>query len=241
MDWCARIDGWQLLAYLDRRAAPEITAHIANCPDCAARAARLADQQRVRAVGLARQLACPSTMELGEYHLGWLTAERAEEVRRHIAGCPRCTEALQRTRSYLGKPGPLPERPPVPPDPTPNLVTRLKVLVAEWVQPPSFTPAYGVRGTAEAGGLYRAGDVQIALEVQDDFEQPGRKALLGLITGGEWHPDQVILQALESVEPALCAEIDALGNFVLAGLRPGSYQVRLVGGDIEIQIVAITC
>jgi anti-sigma factor RsiW len=90
----------QLLAYLDGQAAHEVEAHVKQCPPCRERMNRLARFQS-RLTGQLYRLTCPSARELGEYHLGILPDARGEEVRRHLAECPHCSQELAQFGNLL--------------------------------------------------------------------------------------------------------------------------------------------
>jgi hypothetical protein len=100
---------------------------------------------------------------------------------------------------------------------------------------PALAPAYaGVRGEGEGPTVYQADDIQVAIEVQEDAERPGRKVILGLIIGTQAGGVKVHLwQADERV-----AEVpaDELGNFIIPDLAPGSYELILSGPEVEIHI-----
>jgi hypothetical protein len=173
---------------------------------------------------------CPDTNELGEYQLGMLSAQRANQIQAHLAECPHCRTELAQLKSFLKE---------VEPDLEPSLAGRVRVWLATLL--PSGTgggpaPAFalGLRGDETGPHFYQAGDAQITLEVQEDPNAPGRKILVGLILGEGaaslhahlWREDQAIMST----------EVDELGNFTLSGLEPGQYELFLSGPDVEIQI-----
>lgn len=225
----------ELLAYLDGEASHQVVAHLEQCPHCRERAEALARLQGQMTAKLYR-ITCPSTMELGEYHLGLLPGDRSAAVSRHLMECPHCSGEVAQLTGYLGELAPELELSPV---------ERVKVLVAQLVggrkgsarpRAPTLAPAYaGVRGGEEGPRLYQAGDAQIVIEVQDDAMQPGRKALLGLIMGIEprdlvghlWLGDQAVAQA----------PVDELGNLTITNLAPDSYELILKGPGLEIRIL----
>lgn len=230
------LDDHELLMYLDGEADPHVTAHLEQCPDCRKRAERLTQWQAQLSVQLYR-FTCPSPLELGEYHLGILPHDQAAAVTQHLAECPHCTREVAQLKNYLAELAPSLE-----PSLLEQVKERARVVIARLVSGgegnlfggSSLAPAYaGIRG-AEAGPyLYQAEDTQIAIEVQDDAQQPGRKAILGLAMGQEpsglaflWGAERRI-----AVVP-----VDDLGNFVIPGLIPGSYELILSGPAMEIHI-----
>lgn len=228
------LDDRELLAYLDGEAGHPVVAHLEQCPHCRERAELLAQLQGRMTAELYR-ITCPSTMELGEYHLGLLPGDQSVAVTRHLIECPHCSGEVAQLKGYLGE---------LAGDVEFNLQEQIKVLVAQLVggregreRPgaPAWAPAFaGVRGGEEGPRLYQAGDAQIVIEIQDDAVQPGRKALLGLVMGIEtrelvghlWLGDQLVAQA----------PVDELGNLAITNLAPDSYELILKGPGLEIQI-----
>lgn len=224
----------QILKYLDGEADPRVAAHVAQCAHCRERVKRLARLQEQLTAQLYRTQ-CPTSQELGEYHLGTLPGERAVLIAQHVAECPHCAEELAQLKEYLGA---------VASDLEVGPVERARVWVAELIRGGTgmagqgrltSAPAYaGVRGEGEGPRIYQAGEVQVAIDVQEDMEQPGLHALLGLVTGiqGEgwavhlWRENQDVAQTA----------VDDLGNFVIRGLAAGQYELILSGLNAEIHI-----
>lgn len=46
---------------------------------------------------------CPTTMALGDYHLGLLAADEQTYIRNHLARCPHCQAELSRLAEFLAK------------------------------------------------------------------------------------------------------------------------------------------
>lgn len=229
---------WELLTYIDGEADQRVVAHVKRCAYCREKAHRLARLQD-RLIAELYRLTCPSPEELGEYHLGILPRDQVAAVARHLAECPHCTREVAQLKDYLTEMAPTLELGPLE-----WVKEQVKVLVARLVsggpggrplKRPALAPAYaGVRGEGEEPYLYQAGDVQIAIEVQDDTERPGRKVILGLIIGTEagvvkahlWQADQRV-----AAVPA-----DELGNFVIPNLASGTYELILSGPEVEIHV-----
>jgi anti-sigma factor RsiW len=228
----------ELLTYIDGEADQQVVAHLERCPHCREKAHRLARLQH-RLIAQLYRLTCPSSMELGEYHLGLLSREQAAVVARHLAECPHCTREVAQLKDYLTDVAPTLELGPLE-----RVREQVKVLVARLVsggpenrplERPALAPAYAsVRGEGEEPYVYQAGDVQIAIDVQDDAERPGRKVILGLVIGTEagvvkahlWQADQRV-----AAVPA-----DELGNFCIPNLASGTYELILSGPDVEIHV-----
>lgn len=228
----------ELLAYLDGEADRQVRAHVEACPHCRQRAVDLAQWQGELTARLYR-FACPTPLELGEYHLGTLARDRSQAIAGHLAGCPHCTRELVDLEDYLHQVAPSLE-----PARLELIKEQIRVIVARLVSGagapgpltgPSLAPAFaGLRGAEEGPYLYEAGEIQIAVEVQDDTTRPGGKAILGLVMGAEpigglallWQAEQQVAEA----------PVDELGNFVIPDLDPGSYQLILSSPQVEVHI-----
>jgi hypothetical protein len=100
---------------------------------------------------------------------------------------------------------------------------------------PAFERAFvGIRGVEDEPYQYMAEDVQIIIEVQDDAEQPGLKAILGLILGAE--PNTMSAHLWRSEQRVAVVPVDDLGNFAIPALERGSYELILNGPESEIHI-----
>lgn len=227
-----------LLAYIDDRADQQVVMHLERCPYCREKAQHLACLQDRMTAQLYR-LSCPPTIELGEYYLGLLPGEQAEAVARHLSECPHCTREVAQLKEYMTELAPILELGPLE-----RIKERARVLIArlvggglEDVQPghPVLAPAYaGVRGEEEGPHLYQADAIQVIVEVQDDAEQPDRKAILGLIVGME--PGGLEAHLWQAERRVAVISVDELGNFVIPNLAPGSYELILSGPKVEVHI-----
>jgi hypothetical protein len=178
-------------------------------------------------------------VELGEYHVGVLPRAQAAAVARHLAECPHCTREVAQLKDYLAELATAME-----PSPLERIKERARVLVAHLVNggleagllgQPALAPAYaGVRGEEKEPTLYQADDIQVAIEIQEDAEQPDRKVLLGLVIGTE--PSGVEAYLWQADQRVAVVSVDELGNFVIPNLAPGSYELILSGPEIEIHI-----
>jgi len=225
----------QLLAYLDGEAETEVVEHVEQCVQCSERARQLARLQG-RLTARFYRLVCPSSTDLGEYHLGLLAQEQAGAVGRHLAECPHCTREVAQLRSYLDA---------LAPDVEFNPLERARILVAELVRgiqdlgsSPAFAPSpafAGLRGDEEGGPLvYQAEEYQVAVEIERDAQRQDRFNLLVLVSGGDasgleaqlWQEDLLVA----------AAAVDELGNSYISDLAPGSYELLLSGPEVEVRI-----
>ena len=228
----------ELLTYIDGEADQQVVAHLERCSHCREKAHRLARLQDRLTTRLYR-FTCPSPVELGEYHIGLLPRDQAAAVARHLAECPRCTREVAQLKDYLAELAPALE-----PSPLERIKERARVLVARLVNggleagllgQPALAPAYaGLRGEEKEPTLYQADDIQVAIEIQEDAEQPDRKVLLGLVIGTG--PSGVEAHLWQADQHVAVVSVDELGNFVIPDLAPGSYELILSGSEIEIHM-----
>lgn len=231
----------ELLAYIDGEAGHQVAAHLEQCPHCREKAYRLARLQHRLTTQLYR-LTCPSSMELGEYDLGVLPRDQAAAVAHHLAECPHCTREVAQLKDYLTEMAPTLELGPLE-----RVREQVKVLVARLVsggpgnsllKQPALAPAYlGVRGEEEGALVYQADDIQVVIEIHEDVDQPDRQALLGLVT--EIEPRELKVHLWQASQCVATVSVDELGNFVIPGLAPGSYELILSGPEVEIHIQAL--
>jgi hypothetical protein len=178
-------------------------------------------------------------MELGEYRLDMLAHDRAESVREHLAACPHCTCEIAQLEAYLDD---------LAPDLEVGFMEQIKertrVMIARFIGReggngplgvPALAPAYaGLRGREENVHLYEAEEMSVAIEVQDDADQPGRKAILGLAMGPDPLGGLAFLWQMR--QRITVVPVDDLGNFVIPNLDAGSYELILSGPLVEIHI-----
>lgn len=227
------LDDKQLLAYLDdRESNQDIARHLEKCAYCREKVAAL-DRLQKRMTRQLYRINCPAPIELGEYHLRMLPASQMLLIRRHLQECPHCAREVSQLEQYLSELAP-----------QPGLLKSVNALIARLVSGgnddqyspgiPQSTAFAGVRGNSEEPFVYQAGDVQIVIEVQDDFEQIGLKMLLGLVT--ELKSDGFMIQASQDGQVVASSPIDENGNFLMPHLVPGLYQLTLLGPELEIHI-----
>lgn len=232
------LDTKQLSAYVDGDVDRQVADHLARCPYCRDRAHRLASWQD-RLIARLYRLTCPGSQELGEYHLGLLNPDRAAAIQQHLSECPYCTREDLQLENYLRVLEPTIEFSPV---------ERVKVLIAQLISGGtrdgarqgrlSFAPALaGIRGEAEGPSVYQVDDVQIAIEIQDDAELPGRKIVLGLVTGPGSSGLNVTLRQADQI--VATTSVDPTGNFLIPRLDPGNYQLILIRPEMEIHVQSL--
>jgi hypothetical protein len=227
------LDDKQLLAFLDDPKANRETAlHLEKCSHCREKAEAL-DRLQKRMTSRLYRITCPSPIELGEYHLQMLPDPQRMVIGQHLRECPHCAREISELEEFMNDLAP-----------QSGLLKSVKALIARLVsgqeggedfvgstQVPAFM---GLRGEGEEPFIYQANGIQIVIEVLDDVEHPGRKTLLGLITGLK--PNGFMIEAYQGGKVVATTLVDEIGNFILGNFLPGSYELILRGSDTEIHI-----
>ena len=172
---------------------------------------------------------CPDSITLGEYFLGILAEEQVSQLRKHLRECPRCQQELNQLISFSSE-----HRDDIELSP----LEHLRQLVARLVDKgdlSTLTPAFqGARGSEAKILSYEADGYQIALDIQDDLEHPGRKAIYGLLLG--LNPQQFEVKLFDGRAVIDLSDVDMYGNFWLGSISPGSYTLLLTSQMEEIRI-----
>lgn len=173
------------------------------------------------------RIACPSANALGEYHLQMLSDEQRELIGQHLTTCPHCTRELAQLKNYLAE---------LAPDLEYTFRERVKIWVAQRLPafPANQAPAFALRGELEGPLMFEAGSYQLTLEIQDDPANPGFRTILGLVIDGEERLQKVELW--QDGRPIQQTTLDELGNFVFAGVKPGSYDLILSQIAAEVHV-----
>jgi hypothetical protein len=176
------------------------------------------------------RLTCPSPDELGEYNLKLLPAERAVAVTQHLPLCAHCRQEVTQLQAYLA-------------DLAPELEYSLRERAQIWIarllpqgHSSGFSPgpALVFRGEDEGPRTYEAGGVQLHVDVQDDPARPGHKSVVGLVIGA---PETAVsVQLWQTSQLVQETSLDEWGNFTLAGIIPGSYDLILSSQTVEIHV-----
>lgn len=230
------LDDKQLLRYLDGEADEETISHLKGCAHCREKAETL-DRLQKRLTSQLYRLTCPSSIELGEYHLHMLPASQMLLIGQHVRQCPHCRREVAGLEDFL-----------IEPAQQTRLLKPIKVLIARLLSGKeadqehedfSSAPAFaGLRGEGEEPLIYQADKLQIVIEVQHDVEEIGLKTLLGLVTGLE--SNGFTIQASQEGKIITTSSIDENGNFLIDHLAPGLYELILLGPETEIHIQSFT-
>lgn len=225
-----------LMAYLDHQARPEVVAHVASCPACAAQARRYArlDRQLRRRL---HRVTCPPSQTLGDYQLDVLDPAERQIVAAHLLECSRCADELRTLRAYLAD-----ELPVEAPGPLETTLQALRRVVATLVSPAPGLAYAGLRGAAGASQTFRAGDVAVSIALGAP-DRRGRSGISGLVTDESVATERAanhVVRLLVRGQPANrivgTTAIDELGNFELDDVAPGTYLLEI---DLDDQTIVI--
>jgi hypothetical protein len=228
-----------LLAYLEGEADDRVAAHLERCPHCRKRAQALAQLQGDLMVRLHR-FECPAPAELGEYHLGLLPRDQAIAVTRHLAECPRCAAEVAQLGNYLAE---------LESDLKLSRLERagehVRLLLAHLVSggegpgragQAGLAPGYAaLRGEESEPLFYQADEIQVALEVHPDADQPERWSILGLVMG-VGTPRELEVHVWRAGQRVATMRVEDTGNFFIPNLTAGRYDLILDGPGVEIYI-----
>jgi len=230
------LDNVEIAMYVDGEADEAVVAHIQQCPFCSERVRQWTLLQKSLKKESYR-VNCPTPMELGDYHLGYLPDPQELVIARHLRECVLCRREVAYLEEYLEEPVR-----------QPGLLISVKVLVARLVggkgpdqekEEPSSLPAFaGLRGEEDEPFIYHADNIRIVIEVQDDVEQMGFKTLLGLVTGLE--TNEFTIQVSQGDQVIATTSVDEIGNFIISHLAPSHYKLIFVGPNMEIHIPSLT-
>jgi hypothetical protein len=179
------------------------------------------------------RITCPDGATLGNFHLGLLPETMAAAISTHLAICPHCTQEVAQLELFLAETAVS----------SPTTADRIKIWLAKQLptggQAGEFlgTPAFAMRGDDTGPLMFEAGDAQLSLEVQDDPEHPGRKAILGLVLGIE--TEAVEVQLIQNEVMVTAVSLDPIGNFTISNLQQGQYALILSGPTVEIHVPSL--
>lgn len=210
------LDDTKIVSYVEGEADDAVVAHIKECPFCSERA----NQWTLLQNRLMKQLyrfSCPTSLELGDYHLGLLPASQKMIVAQHVRECPLCRQEVAELEDFLAGE--------VTND---GLLSTAKVLMARFVgnQGEAASAFAPLRGEAKGPLTFEADGIVIILDLQPTNE--GKVNLLGQVAADDqdqWTGARAELQQADS--PHLTAILDDLGSFRFEVMYTGSIQFTI--------------
>jgi hypothetical protein len=220
-----------LLLYLDGDAGPEVSGHLSICPHCRGRLNQARSFQNRLRRDLHR-VDCPPASRLGEYQLGLLGKSDKKQIASHVASCPHCRQELKQLVNFFDATA-VPERN------QPDIHQRVKILIAGRMgggrNAGSLTSApVGLRGERDRPLVFETGPFQVTLLRDERSDRTDSVKILGLILGGEIENWKAHLW--QSTRQIGTRDVDEVGNFQFAGIRPGRYNLILEGDGVEVHI-----
>lgn len=213
----------ELMRYLEGRADEWTQQQVEKSAELSQLANDIGIHTRLLQTILHRQN-CPSTSELGDFHLDLVTADRSQAITTHLARCPHCVREIAFFQNQLGKS--------LVTDPTTSWV---KVLLAKLVpksQP--HQPRLAVRGGQSSIQRFLVTDeISVLLQIQDDPQAVGQKTLRGIILKA---PVDMIVHVWQQKNLITTVAVNELGHFTVHALQVGQYEIVAHAKSIVIHI-----
>jgi hypothetical protein len=209
------LENVEIAMYVDGEADEAVIAHIQQCPFCSERARQWTLLQK----SLRKQsyrFDCPTPMELGDYHLGYLPDPQELVVAAHLRECLLCRREVAVLENFLGSLAP-----------ETSLLGAVKVLIARLTGPQfenGLAPA--LRGEAKGPLTFEVDGILILLDIQQASE--GTFNILGQVAVDDqdtWTDAAAGLR--RNNEPQFSAQVDDLGAFRFEGISAGEQQLRV--------------
>src|SRR6185503_15377892 len=206
------LDDRHLWSYVDGEADHKTMLHLKRCEHCSEKAKALA-QLQVRVKSRLYRINCPSSLELGEYHLRILPSPQMLVIAQHVRECPHCEAEVAQLENFLKD---------LTADVKPGFPETVRVLVARLVggSGERAAPMPALRGERKGPIILEADGVLITLDVESGSN--GQVSILGQVAADEqdqWTNALVELQQAD--KPPMTTSLDDLGAFRFEAVRPG--------------------
>ena len=223
------LDDAQILMFVEGEADTAIVSHIGECQYCRGKARRWTRlQNRLRKQSY--RATCPTPMELGEYHLGYLPAPDVLVVSQHLRECLLCSREVAALENFLTSLAP-----------APGLVETANVLIARLVGTSSengFGPAApALRGETKGPLTFEADGIVIVLDIQPSME--GTFDILGQVAADQQeHWTGALVEIRQGNELQSSSTVDDLGAFRMENIETGSKELQIIPRDHSPIIVS---
>ena len=219
------LDATQIVSYIEGEADDAVVAHIKECMFCRERANRWTLLQNRLRKQLHR-VTCPTSMELGNYHLGLLPAPQALVVAQHVRECPVCRREVADLEDFMDDPAP-----------EVSFLGAAKVLIARLLDG-NTTPTFAaLRGEVKGPLTFEADGIVIVLDIQQ--ADGGTVNILGQVAADnqdQWTGAPVELH--QDGQLAFSTIVDDLGAFQAKGIMSGSKELRITSKDNFLTVVS---
>ena len=184
---------------------------------------------------------CPPSEQLGEFQFGLLPSPETDAIDQHLTQCVLCQTEIASLNKFIAE-IPLPYGLGQAPPPAPSILRKLIAHLVDQMQPGGLQPAFALRGSADANAprIYQAEEIEIALEIMEDGEQPTLKMMVGLLLAFDPESPLTAVKLQQNSQLISQTEVDELGNFTFHKLQTGSYDIILQGTGIEVHIQSLT-
>ena len=229
------LDDIQILSYVEGEADDWVVAHIKECQFCRERSNRWASLQTRLKKQLYR-VACPTPIELGDYHLGLLPAPQVLVVAQHVRECPSCRREVTELKDFLED-----LKPEI------SLLGTARVIVARLINggigsgkhsKNGFVPSsVALRGETKGPITLEAEGIVIVLDLQQT--EGGAVNLVGQVAADDqerW--TGALVEFRQGDELQSSALVDDLGAFQAEGLQPGPKELRIISRDNSLTVIS---
>ena len=218
------LDNVAIAQYVDGEADEAVIAHIQQCPFCSEKARQWTLLQN----SLRKQsyrVDCPTPMELGDYHLGYLPDSQELVVAAHLRECVLCRRDVAVLENFLGSLAP-----------ETSLLGAVKVLIARLISGQGDPARGALRGGGKEPLTYKANGNVIVLDIQTTNE--GKVSIFGQVAADDqdqWTGALVELRKDDQLQAS--TEIDDLGSFQYTSVIPGGQELRILSQSGYVVIV----
>ena len=206
------LDDTQIVSFIEGEADDGVVAHIKECPYCSEKARQWTHLQN-RLKKQSYRVTCPTPMELGDYHLGFLSGSEKLVVAQHVRECLLCGQEVATLENFLSSLAP-----------ESSLLGAAKVLIARLMDAPA---ASALRGEVKGPLTFEANGIVIVLDIQPRNERSFD--MLGQVAADDQDQWTGALVELRKDGQLECSTtIDDLGAFQCEGMLAGKQELRIV-------------
>lgn len=222
------LDDTQIVRYIEGEADEAVVTHIKECAFCSEKGAQWSQLQNRLKKQLYR-VACPTSMELGDYHLGLLPASQALVVAQHVRECPLCRGEVAKLDGFLGQLAG-----------GEDFLGTAKVIVARLISEnmsESVPAITALRGESKGPLTLEANGAVIILDIQQ--VEGGMVHILGQLAADD--QDQwtgAVVEFHQEGKLEFSTTVDDLGAFQSEGLIPGFKELQITSKDHSLIIVS---
>jgi hypothetical protein len=220
------LDNVEIASYVEGEADEATVAHIKQCPFCSERARQWTLlQNRLREQFY--RVNCPTPMELGDYHLGFLSDSQKLGIPQHVRECLLCRQEVAILENFLSTLAP-----------ESNLLGAAKVRIARLMGAQAENGlAQALRGEAKGPLTFEADGFVIVLDIQPAAE--GSFNILGQVAADDQEKwTGALVEFRQGDELQLSTTVDDLGAFRSDGMESGSKELRIIPKDGSLILVS---